>query len=103
MMVPPRPAPHFIFVQARLALGLLEAGFDRPAQRPDPPQRPQRGVGRGIRQVMLHLAAIPVPPPYDPGRPPRQAVPTFPTALRSEERRVGKDICSSLQPTSAHY
>src|SRR5437016_9909765 len=58
VMVPAGPAAHLVLVQAGLALGRFELGFNDPTGRCDLGQGQQGRVLRGVGQVIARLTAI---------------------------------------------
>src|SRR5205085_5241387 len=58
MVVPARPEPQLVVVQAQFTLALGKAGLDGPAHPADPHEGLQRRVRRGVTQVVLELRHV---------------------------------------------
>ena len=58
MVVPARPEPQLVVVQAQFPLALGKAGLDGPAHPADPHEGLQRRVRRGVTQVVFELRHV---------------------------------------------
>src|SRR3972149_9437632 len=58
MMMPAKPATHFVMVETDFAFGFFKNDFDGPTHAADTHKLDQRGIGRGVAEVELDLRRV---------------------------------------------